>query len=166
MRRLLATGGTLLATAALIAVPAGQASAHPDHFHFVQIGGVMDIHDDETWPWSDEHARVFPRGSAAVGPDMRVNHIHEEGCAGDEVRTTVDATIEDSTDGNVVVTIDYRLYEGTHCGTTDLEAAKTEVHVVGPDQVLNLEPVHLKSTGTGGGDWTTVDLTISNDTTV
>jgi hypothetical protein len=161
MRRLLALFGAAVAGTTLVAVPASPAAAHPNHHH-VEISGLMSIHDDE-W-WRDEHANVPYHGSVTVGPFIGVQHYHTEGCAGDEVRTTVDVTVYDEADGWISATATVKLYEGTDCHTNDLEAQKTVSFRVGPNG-LHREPFFLKSTGTGGGDWTDTTVLVRNTTT-
>jgi hypothetical protein len=163
MRRLIALIGSALATVAFVAVPAQSAAAHPE-LHHVAISGVLSIHDDEPWPWSDEHANVPYNGSVTVGPFIGTQPYHAEGCAGDEVRTTVDLEVMDDTDGWIHVKATVKLFEGTNCSTTDLEAQRDAEFWVAPNG-QHAEPFHLRSTGTGGGDWTKTTVLVQNFTT-
>jgi hypothetical protein len=107
-------------TAAL--VPAGAASAHAGP-HVVYLQVSMTIKDAD-WPDSDDYAYPKWTRELRLSVDTPSASTQFEGCA-DEVRVILDVTASHNpspfANGDVAIKTKTRLYEGSSCGTTDLE---------------------------------------------
>jgi hypothetical protein len=118
----------LAMTATLI--PAGAASAHAGP-HVVYLEVSMTIKDAD-WPDSDDYA--YPRWTRElrINVDTPSATTRFEGCA-DEVRVVLDVQVSHNpspfANGNVAVKTKTRLYEGSSCATTDLEASMSRTFV-------------------------------------
>jgi hypothetical protein len=132
VKRLVTLVLVMLGAVAVALVPAGAASAHAG-FHVVSISGSMTIKDAD-WPDGDDYA--YPNFSRDLTLSSTVSSASAQftGCA-DEVRIVLDvtATHNPSPFGSYDVTISTRtrLYEGSSCSTTDLDASGSRSFVVG-----------------------------------
>jgi hypothetical protein len=158
----------LMALAAGVLTLAGLASPASAHnpAHLISITGNIHIVDDD-WPDGDD---VGDRGinlQTSVGSTVPSVTASGQGCV-DEVRVVVSYRIDDNTEfpGWIFVTPTYRLYEGTGCGTTDLDGTLSPGGFwVGPNQIVTRPSVRIHNTAEGG-DRADITVSIRNTTTV
>jgi hypothetical protein len=167
MRRLvmalaaLAVGGT-----ALLGM-ASPASAHNPP-HLISIAGNMHIVDDDGWLESDDVGDRAFNIQTSVGSTTPSVNVSAQGCVDDEVRVVVSYRIDDNTTypGWVFVTPTYRLYEGSSCGTTDLDGTLSPAGFwVGPNGIVSRSSVRINNTSEGG-DRADITVTVRNTTTL
>jgi hypothetical protein len=116
-------------------IPAGAASAHAGP-HTVYLDVSMTIKDAD-WPDRDDYAYPTWTRQLKLNVDTPKASTQFEGCA-DEVRVLLDVLVSHNpspfANGNITVKTKTRLYEGTSCGTTDLESS-TDRSFVAPEYV-------------------------------
>lgn len=165
MRKLVASLVALAVGGLTLAGLSSPASAH-DPAHLVSITGNIRIVDGD-WPDGDD---VGDRGinlQTSVGSTVPSVTASGQGCV-DEVRVVVSYRIDDNTSfpGWIFVTPTYRLYEGTGCGTTDLDGTLSPGGFwVGPNQIVNRSSVRIHNTDEGD-DRADITVTVRNTTTV
>lgn len=159
MRRLTPALGALLVAGAMVTIPVQPASAHNGN-HTVNISGVMEITDDEDWPYNDQHKTVSFNGNVVVGPNLGSATYTAKGCAGDEVRVEVQVTVShDPVSRSVWVDPLIRMYEGTSCTNNDLDGT---VDVPGGWIATSGRGSYTVKNTAEGGDSATVQLSVAN----
>ena len=100
---------------------AAPAFAH-GNYHNVEVSGSLYLVDDESWGSNETGWHSFT-GAVTVGDWITQNSYSTNGCVGGEVRGELRVTVDDSAQypGWVLAHVDARLYEGTSCGTGDLD---------------------------------------------
>jgi hypothetical protein len=96
----------------------------------ISVTGSMRIVDDENWPETDERKTIGINTQAFVNSTFSTV-LRASGCAGDEVRVELTLTGMGLENGAVLIDGYARLFEGTDCGTDDLED-DAEVHLLVP----------------------------------
>jgi hypothetical protein len=126
----------------------------------VTVSGTIDIKDDETWPASDERETVPVSATGVIGVEPS-SFVEMEGCAGDEVRVTLELNAQGAARNAVLITGTARLYEGTNCTTTDLEQEKS-IRLTVPADSYAPFTINLANSGFGGGDTAKITLNFGN----
>jgi len=85
------------------------------------VTGLLYLHDNEIWPEKDQSATLNINEEFGLSNLRRSLKKSWSKCAGGEVRGEIDAYFLLLPNGSLVVQSYHRLYEGTLCGTTDLE---------------------------------------------
>jgi len=124
----------------------------------VTVSGTIDITDDETF--SDERKTIPVSATGVIGIEPS-SFVEMEGCAGDEVRVTLELNAQGAARNDVLIKGTARLYEGTSCTTTDLEHEKSIQLTVPADSYAPLT-IDLISSGFGGGDTAKINLNFGN----
>jgi hypothetical protein len=165
MRRLVAVLAALAMGSFVLVGVASPASAH-NAPHLISITGTIHIVDDD-WPDSDDVGNRGVNIQTSVGSTVPSVTASGQGCV-DEVRVVVSYRIDDNLQfpGWLFVTPSYRLYEGTGCGTTDLDGALNPSGFwVGPNAIVSLARVRIHNTSEGG-DWADITVSVRNTTTL
>lgn len=167
MRKLLAVLVALAMGGLTLVATASPASAH-DAPHLLSITGNMHIVDDDGWLESDDVGDRAINIQTSVGSTQPSVSVSAQGCVDDEVRVVVSYRIDDNNSfpGWVFVTPTYRLYEGSSCGTTDLDGTLNPAGFwVGPNQIVSRPSVRINNTAEGG-DRADITVSVRNTTTV
>jgi hypothetical protein len=149
----------LAASLAVIAtlIPAGAASAHAGP-HVVYLEVSMTIKDAD-WPDSDDYAYPSWSRQLRLSEATPSATTRFEGCA-DEVRVILDVQASHNpspfANGDVTIKTKTRLYEGSSCGTTDLERSMSRSFVA-PEYVGGYDSWTINDSG---GDSASVYLRV------
>jgi len=102
------------------------------------ISGVMKMRDDETFGGDErgEHT-VSDRRFLTSSQNLQVYDI--QGCTGGEVRGEIHIQLSLQAGGVIQALVRLRYYEGTSCGTNDLERTFEEVYSIRPNQPTNVQ---------------------------
>jgi hypothetical protein len=138
MKRLVTLAAAIVGAVTIALVPASAASAHSNS-HALTINVSMTIKDAD-WPDADDYAYPsWTRNITLSGTAQSVS-TQFQGCA-DEVRIVLDVTISHNPSPfagqEVSVNTRTRLYEGTSCSTTDLDASASRSFGVGPYSTIS-----------------------------
>jgi hypothetical protein len=168
-RRLLAVVfSALLGIVAFSAIAAGPAAAAgpPKRYIHFQPKSVMNILDDESWPFADEKSSMnltyqsgnfVWSGRLVDGPKLVASD-----CAGDEVRSELYLRSELSTIYKdwVWVTATARMFEGDDCFANGIDDEESISFWVGPEQTVSR---NLLLVNPNGGDKAAIDLNLKNE---
>jgi hypothetical protein len=120
----------------------------------------MDITDDETFG-SNEH------GSADGQSDMFISNKQPRvfmkliGKAGGEVRIELSLNASATTEGDIQISGDAKMFEGTSEESDDLDGTTPVNFTVPRDEIIPNMPIHV-SNQDEGGDFADITLTVSN----
>jgi hypothetical protein len=144
--------GSLAASSASAATPHRQLVSLPDS-HLV-------IHDDESWPFSDEEHtfNLNNRRFAIVSPSFPTDIRFFSACVGDEVRAEYDVVAEREPSGRVKGKVILRLYEGTNCAEPYMDNWNSRSFniVPGGSELVSM------STSDGAHSWASLRLVLKN----
>lgn len=147
-------------TPAPVPVPVPDPSPTPpavlESLRGVTVRSHMDITDGEDWPFPDEHASSDAVTEHVVGnTPQRVHQTQKK--MGGEIRVELDLDARSFPNGDVHVTGQARLYEGTSENTDNLRHT-TLVDFTAVSGQLTPTSVQLRA----GGDRATIDITVDN----
>lgn len=124
MKRLVTLVLAIVGAVTVALIPASAASAHANS-HVLTINVSMTIKDAD-WPDSDDYAYPKWTRSLTLSGTAQSVSTQFQGCA-DEVRIVLDVVASHNPSPfagqEVSISTRTRLYEGTSCGTTDLDAS-------------------------------------------
>ena len=132
---------------------------------FISISGTIQVQDYETFG-DNEHASGNFTKTLFVGdaqPQAFAEIPSPKVCAGGEIWPEYKLTVSRvSQAGDVNVTVDGKLYEGTSCDTTDLDGSTSQTFTVQPNQTIT-HSVHMSNTDEGDpDDFANLTLTVAN----
>jgi hypothetical protein len=154
-----------LAVGIFASVLTGSASAATVNRQVVsQPNSFLYVHDDESWPFSDEE-RTFDMSNLGWGIVSPANPLQERGtsgCAGDEVHVEyqVRTLLSQTSPGTVTVKVSAQLYEGTDCSSRDLDGTASMSFTIAPGQTVG-KTLNVFNQDEGG-DYGTVHLVLKN----
>jgi hypothetical protein len=116
--------------------------------------------DDELFG-SSQKASLSIMEDVLMNPSKRTKKISFERCAGGEARAEVSLTLTLLGDNKLSVAGTLNLFEGASCTTGDREDTSSSTLEVIPGGQRSYA-LSAKSTGVGGGDSASLELTIRN----
>lgn len=120
----------------------------------------MDITDDETFG-SNEHNSADQQVDVFISSKQPRNVMNFVGKCGGEVRVEMTLNASATTEGDIQVSGDIKLYEGTSEDSDDLDGT-TPIHFSVPhDDIINNLPLTVRNSDEGG-DFANIVLTINN----
>lgn len=126
--------------------------------------GTIKLHDDETWPISDEEKTfsVLESDSTSYSPKTGADIDFENTCCG-EIRAVLDTTGYVSSTGTVRITGKLKLYEGV-CESWVCNNDLDGVGIVDVSVAYGASKAYtLKVNNTDeGGDWIYLSVTFTN----
>ncbi len=134
---------------------------------FVSISGTIHVQDYEPEPFSDnEHAHGNFTKTLFVGdaqPQAFAEIPAPKVCAGGEVWPEYKLTVTRvSQAGDINITVDGKLYEGSSCDTFDHDGSANQTFTVQPDQTIS-HTIHMSNTAEGDPeDFANLTITVAN----
>ncbi len=139
------------------------ASAHSSN-HNIGVSGSMYLLDYEDTSANESAWHSFT-GGVVVNATLSQNQYSTSACVGGEVRGELRVTVNDSTQypGWVYATINAKLYEGTSCGTGDLDGQRTFGAWIARGEIRNFT-FQVNNTAEGEGDFIKFNFNVRNST--
>ncbi|BDP41216.1 hypothetical protein DAETH_11850 [Deinococcus aetherius] len=120
----------------------------------------MDLTDDESWPWHDEHSSADGTNEAVLTTDLPQDVLTMSDGAGGELRVELKLIAQVRSNGDVLVKGNLDLFEGTSEQNNDLDGNET-FNILVPRDGITSEQVTVRNEDEGG-DLAVVSMNFSN----
>jgi hypothetical protein len=121
---------------------------------------LLDITDDETFG-SNEHNTADQQADVFISNKQPRSLMVLIGKCGGEVRVELTLNASATTEGDVQISGDAKLFEGTSEESDDLDGTTPVNFTVPRDEIITNFPITVRNTDEGG-DFTNITLTVNN----